>query len=178
MENGISEKILGFLNFRSDYLMMHETNGDALAFATPRSWEMVSNLLNTVNPDPEAIYPLVAGCVGAGVAMEFISYCKAYKSLPSVEDIFNGKNPPMPRDTDVIYALISAMTVYARENKTKLNKIANSIRYALKMPVDFSAALLKNYMAIEKDYKTTLMQIPEFAQFARTKGRLLNGSVK
>ena len=178
VENGISDKVLGFLAFRPDYLMMHESGSDALAFATPRSWEMVSNILNTVNQDPKAVYPLVAGCVGAGVATEFVSYCKAYKSLPCVEDIFKGKYPPMPTDTDVLYALISAMTVYAREHKTNIKGIGNSIKYALQMPVDFSAALVKSYMAIEKDYKRVLMGIPEFAQFIRTKGKLLNGNIK
>lgn len=175
--NGIHPSVLGFLSFRPDYLMMHETNSDALAFATPRSWEMVSNLLNRVSPDPTKIRPLVEGCVGAGVATEFISYCKAYRSLPSMEDIFNGRNPAFPKDTDVMYALISSMTAYAREHKEELNRIAASLRYATRMPVDYSAALIKNYMAIEKDYKKKLMRIPEFADFIRTKGKLLNGNV-
>jgi len=85
--------------------------------------------------------------------------------------------PTMPKSTDALFALVSSMTVYAREHKDKLNLIGNSIRYALGMPADFSTVLLKNYMAIEKGYRETLLKIPEFSRWISTKGRLLNGSV-
>ena len=95
-----------------------------------------------------------------------------------VEDIFDGKMPQLPKNSDAMYALISSMTAYAREHKTEMNRIANSIVYAEHMPPDFSAVLLKDYMYIEDGYKEKLMRIPEFARWLSTKGRLLNGSVK
>jgi hypothetical protein len=58
-----------------------------------------------------------------------------------------------------------------------MHRITNSIIYADKMPPDFSAVLMKDYMYIEKEYKQKLMSIPEFAKWLRTKGRLINGSV-
>ncbi|MBQ4269846.1 MAG: hypothetical protein IJB97_09400, partial [Clostridia bacterium] len=177
IENAIHEKVVGFLSFRADYLMSFDSSGDDLAFATPRSWEMVSNLLVNVNADVDKIYPLVAGCVGTGIAVEFRSWCKIYDSLPSVKDIFDGKNPPLPLGTDALYALISSMTAYAREHKDDARGITNSIRYGMKMPSDFSTVLLKNYMAIEKNYREKLMKIPEFYQWIQTKGKLLNGNI-
>lgn len=177
VESGIHEKVLGFLSFRADYLMNFDGSGDDLAFATPRSWEMVSNLLNTVNADVDKIYPLVAGCIGTGIAVEFRSWCKIYDELPAVRDIFDGKTPPMPKGTDGLYALVSSMTAYAREHKDDVKRVANSIRYGMKMPSDFSTVLLKNYMAIEKDYREKLMKIPEFFQWIQTKGKLLNGNL-
>ena len=177
IENAIHEKVVGFLSFRADYLMSFDSSGDDLAFATPRSWEMVSNLLVNVNADVDKIYPLVAGCVGTGIAVEFRSWCKIYDSLPSVKDIFDGKNPPLPLGTDALYALISSMTAYAREHKDDARSITNSIRYGMKMPSDFSTVLLKNYMAIEKNYREKLMKIPEFYQWIQTKGKLLNGNI-
>ena len=76
-----------------------------------------------------------------------------------------------------MYALSAAMVSYAREHKNETSRIAASIRYADKMPPDFSAVLLKDYMYIEKDYKQKLLQIPEFAAWLRTKGKMINGSV-
>ena len=76
-----------------------------------------------------------------------------------------------------MYALISSMTVYAREHKDKIGAIANSIGYAMQMPPDFSAVLMKNYMAIEPGYKERLMKIPEFYRWLSTKGKMLNGTV-
>ncbi|MDD7635850.1 MAG: MoxR family ATPase, partial [Clostridiales bacterium] len=41
IRSGINEKVLGFLSFRQSYLMGFDSSSDDLAFATPRSWEMV-----------------------------------------------------------------------------------------------------------------------------------------
>ena len=174
---GVHPMVIGFLSFRADYLTEGAVAGDDLAFATPRSWEMVSNLLHANGGDADRVYPLIAGCVGMGIAVEFCSYCKIYATLPSVRDIFDGKGARMPKSPDAMYALISAMTAYAREHKDELSRIGNSIAFAKSMPPDFSAVLLKNYMAIEKGYRDRLLTIPDFAAWLRTKGSLLNGAL-
>ena len=177
IQNGINPKVVGFLSFRTDYLMGFDSSSDDLAFATPRSWEMVSNLLNNVSDDVNKMYSLIAGLVGCGIALEFRTWERVYDQLPDIKDIFDGKNPPMPKNTDAMYALTASMVNYAREHKNEIRRITNSIIYADRMPPDFSVVLLKDYMYIEKDYKKTLMTIPEFNKWLSTKGRLLNGSV-
>ena len=37
---------------------------------------------------------------------------------------------------------------------------------------------MKDYMYLEKDYKTKLMSIPEFSMWMSKRGSLLNGTVK
>lgn len=177
VQNGINDKVVGFLSFRQNYLMCFDSSSNDLAFATPRSWEMVSNLLNYVDGNVENMYQLIAGLVGTGVAVEFRTWSKVYNELPAIEDIFDGKMPSMPKNTDAMYALTASMTAYAREHKNDIRRIANSIIYANTMPPDFSVLLMKNYMYIEKGYKEKLMRVPEFANWLRTKGSLLNGSV-
>ncbi len=177
IEKGINGKVVGFLTFRPSYLMMFDSSSEDLAFPTPRSWEMVSNILNSVCDDVDKMYPFISGLIGKGVATEFRTWAKIYNQLPHIEDIFKGKNPPLPNGTDAMYALISSMTEYAHKYKDNMALIANSIRYADRMPPDFSTVLLKDYMYIEKDYKTKLISVPEFANWLKTKGRLLNGSV-
>lgn len=172
---GIHEKVLGFLSFRADRLSVYDAGSDDLAFATPRSWEMVSHLLSYANEDVDAIYPLLVGCVGAGVATEFRTWCKVYRTLPSIADIFNGRIPPMPSSPDAMYALVSSMTAYAKEHQNDMNAIANSVRYATKMPTDFSVVLFKNYVAFGAAFKDKLMRLQEVQEYARTKGRYLNG---
>lgn len=176
VEHGIHEKVLGFLAFRPDLLSCFDSKNDDLAFATPRSWELVSNLLSTLGGSVERLYPLVAGLVGSGVAIELRTWETVYRDLPSVPDIFAGKNPPMPKNTDALYALTASMTAYAREHKDDLVRIANSIRYADRMPPDFAVILLKDYMFLEKGYRDKLMRVPEFLRWLSSKGSLLNGS--
>lgn len=177
ISSGINDKVVGFLSFRQSYLMGFDPDSNDLAFPTPRSWEMVSNVLNWIDDDIDSMYYLIAGLVGTGAAVEFRTWAKVYKNLPAVEDIFDGKMPQMPKDTDVMYALTASMTAYARMHKDEMSRIANSIRYADKMPPDFSAVLLKDNMCIDKNYKEKLMPIPEFARWLQTKGWLMNGSV-
>lgn len=175
VESGINAKVLGFLSFRSSHLMTFDASNDDLAFATPRSWEMVSDLLNGICDDIDKMYPLIAGLVGTGVAVEFRTWTAVYKDLPRIEDIFDGKFPKMPANTDALYALTSSMTAYARAHKDEMNRISNSIAYADRMPPDFAAILLKDYMYIKKDYKLKLMRLPTFARWLATKGSLMNG---
>lgn len=177
ISSGINDKVVGFLSFRQSYLMRFDSDSNDLAFPTPRAWEMVSNVLNWIDDDIDSMYYLIDGLVGTGAAVEFRTWAKVYKNLPAVEDIFDGKMPQMPKDTDVMYALTASMTAYARMHKDEMSRIANSIRYADKMPPDFSAVLLKDYMCIDKNYKEKLMPIPEFARWLQTKGWLTNGSV-
>ena len=177
IRSGVNPKVLGFLSFRQQYLMKFDPASEDLAFATPRSWEMVSNLLNHVSDDVDKMYSLIAGLVGMGLAIEFRTWSKVYNELPTVEDIFDGKMPTLPRGTDAMYALCASMTAYAADHRTELHRIANSIRYADGLPPDFSAMLLKDYLYIEDGYKEKLLGIPEFARWLSAKGRLINGTV-
>lgn len=178
VRTGINEKVVGFLSFRQTYLMGFESGSDDLAFPTPRSWEMVSNILNGIDSDVDNMYSLIAGIIGTGAAVEFRTWAKVYKNLPAIEDIFDGKMPAMPQNTDAMYALTASMTAYARNHKEELDRIANSIRYAHLMPPDFSAVLMKGYMYIDKNYREKLMTIPEFTRWLQSKGSMMNGSVR
>ena len=175
---GINDKIVGFLSFRKSYLMGFDSKNDDIAFATPRSWEMVSKILNGIDDNLDNMYPLIAGLVGTGVAVEFLTWSRIYNELPSIEDIFDGKMPDVPKNTSAMYALASSMIYYAKKHKDEMSRIANSIRYADRMPPDFSVMLLKDYMDIEEGYKERLMLIPEFTRWLQSKGALLNGTVK
>ncbi len=171
-KNNINDNVIGFLTFKPNYLSRLDTSSDDLAFPTPRSWEMVSNVLNNVNSDLEKTFFLIAGIVGCGVAVEFKTWAHFYNKIPNVSDIFDGKSPPLPTNTDCLYALTSSMVAYAREHKNEMTRIKNSIIYAEKMPADFATMLLKDYIHIDENYVEKLMQIPEFLKWLRTKGNL------
>lgn len=178
IKSGINDKVIGFLSFKRDYLMRFDVAGDDLAFPTPRAWEMVSNIMNGISDDVEKMYSLIAGIVGTEAAVEFRTWVKVYKDIPSIEDIFDGKNPPLPGNTDALYALTSSMTAYAKEHLDELDRIANSIQYGDKMPPDFSTLLMKDYMYIEEGFEKKLISIPEYLHWLESKGSLVNGSVR
>jgi hypothetical protein len=177
LKSGINKNVVGFLSFRTDKLFGFDSTRDDLAFATPRSWEMVSNILNAVSDDVEEMYPLIAGLIGSGLAIEFRSWCNIHNDLPDVEKIFSGTEKRQPKSSDAIYAVVSSMISYAKDNKNDTEKIGNSLKYAEKFPADYVALLLQNYEIIEDGYKDILKNIPEYLALIRKRSVLRNGSV-
>jgi len=177
VRSGVNEKVVGFLSFNPEKLFGFDSGTDDLAFATPRSWEMVSNLLNAVSDDVERMHPLIAGLVGTGAAAEFRTWASVCGELPDMEEIFSGASPSPPRGSDALYALVSAMTAYARTHMDDMEKIENSIVYANRLPPDFSVVLLKDYMYLAQGCREKFMRLPSFVRWLESKGRLLNGTV-
>ena len=172
--NNINEKVIGFIKFKQNALMNCDLKPNDLAFGTPRSWEMVSNILNYVSNDIKEVYDLISGLVGNDLATELSAWCRLYKKLPSVEDIFNGKCTTVPQEPDVLYALCSSMAIYAKENQKDLDKIRNSIIYALNFPADYQIVLFKDYLYISNEFKSDLLRIDEFRFWLNKKGKLLD----
>ena len=176
VNKGIHKYVLGFLKFKPNYLNNFDPQTIELTFATPRSWEMVSNILTNVSEDIDIVYDLISGLVGKGVAVEFRTWVKLFRKLPKIEDIFEGREVAVPKEVDVTYALISSMVTYAKIHKDDLDAIERSINYASKLTPDFSLVLLKDYMYIEKNYLDKLITIPSYANWLKTKGRLLDAA--
>ncbi len=174
---GINPKVISFLSFRTDALFGFDPQNDDLAFATPRSWEMVSNLLNNVCDDVKVMYPLIAGLIGSGLALEFRSWCCMNYNLPNTADIFMGKKCEIPKSADALYAIVSSMTSYAKDHKDNPEQIGNSMRYASGFPADFISLLIENYENIDENYKDFLKQIPEFYELSQKRGKVRNGQV-
>lgn len=172
---GIHEMILGFLSFRQEALMQFDKEDSELAFATPRTWEMVDHILRFVSDDLEKMFPLVAGLIGSGTAAELYAWTKIYQELPEMSDIFDGKNPPKPNQTDKMYALVSAMTEYARQCLDQKERMENSIRYASSFPADFAALLFSNYMVLRPNYQNEMLKMPAFQEWIQRKGLIFNG---
>lgn len=174
VKSGIHPMVLGFLKFKPNYLIETEVKTSTLAYATPRTWELVSNILNNVSSDIKEVYHLICGLVGKGIAVEFRSWCNLYQNLPNIDDIFRGRYVEVPKRPDVIYALISSMLTYAKMHKDDMLAIENSINFAMKLSPEFSTILLKDYLYIEKDYQKKLLKIPTFSRWLSSKGKLLD----
>ena len=177
ISQGIHPYVLGFIKFKPDRLYCDEVDGyNGLAYPTPRTFEMVSNILNYVSDDFKEVYSLISGVIGKACATEMRTWTKIYSKLPNIEDIFNGKENRVPKELDTLYALTSSMIKYARLYKDDMVKIGNSIRYANLLPPEFSVMLLKDYLYLEDNYKNKLLKLPEYLNWMKTKGKLLDAT--
>ena len=127
--------------------MRSDSPESALAFPTPRSWEMVSNILTNISENMDAIQPLISGCIGASVTYNFSKWCSLFSSLPSAEEIFAGKRVAVEKSPEMQEALRAEMVAYARRNPEK-ELINNSIAFACDLPWTFRTNLLHDYQLI------------------------------
>lgn len=177
-KNGIHRNVIGFLTNRRERLFGFDAATDDLAFTTPRSWEMVSNILNGISGDIEMVFPLIAGLVGNATAIEFKAWCMTHSKLPSMEEIFSGRAVTVPKENGILYALVASMTGYASEHMDNAEMIGNSLAYAVGFPMDFARLLIDNYRSIREDYEEFLRSLPEYQSFCGKKGIQFNGSTE
>jgi len=172
----IHPAIVGFLSWQPNLLMGFDSTQANLAFPTNRSWAAASQVLDSFGGNVEEAFEFIAGCVGMGAAVEFRRYAKIYNKLPTMEDIFQGRAAKVPTSPDALYGVVSGMVAYAVREDVRLNtaKLANSVRYAMKLPPDFGAVLLHDYLAVEQ-LTTPLFSIPEFLLWMKKNGAYYDG---
>lgn len=117
---GVNAWVLAFLASRPDALFQFERKTHHRNFPTPRSWHMVSDICNEiagkekrvedVNEEKlSEVRALIEGCIGEGMAQEFIAYTRVANELPDLESIIQGEKPEPPKKPDALYALSTGL---------------------------------------------------------------------
>lgn len=133
------ESIIGFLNFDSSKLYKFDPKKNEVAFATPRSWEQVNNLMK-VGYSGDELAMVLGGCVGDAVTSEFMAFQKYYKDLPDFNKIMSGEMDykiPKDKDRGVIYALVSSLIIHLANNASDKKKVENLNKILTQLPDDF-----------------------------------------
>ncbi len=137
-KNNISSEIIAFLRFRPKLLHDFDPVNSSKAFASPRSWYFLSQILHT-KPEKSIELELFKGTIGAIAATEFMGFLEIWRDLPKTEDIFsNPNNATVPDEPATLYALCELLG-----SKANANNIENLILYSARMPVEFSVLLMR-----------------------------------
>jgi hypothetical protein len=92
VNKGIHKDVVGYLSFAKQDLYDFDSKSSSRAFATPRTWCFVSDLLNDEeDTDSDTLFNLVAGSVGEGLAVKFMAHRKVAGQMPEPSDILAGK---------------------------------------------------------------------------------------
>jgi hypothetical protein len=91
VSNRVHEQVVGYLGFAKQDLYDFDPKSSSKAFATPRSWMFVSELLEEDDVADNTLTDLIAGAVGEGLAVKFMAHRKVAKQMPKPEDILAGK---------------------------------------------------------------------------------------
>jgi len=124
VENKIHQDVVGFLSFSKKDLYDFDPKSSSRAFATPRSWSFVSELLTDNDVDADTLTDLVSGSVGEGLAIKFMAHRKHASKMPNPSDILSGKVKKM--DTKEISAMYSLTVSLCYELKDACDKKAKN----------------------------------------------------
>lgn len=94
-KHNIHPYVIKYLDYNHSALHTQSENPDSMVFATPRSWERVSDILKVDQDISKAvIYNKIAGNVGEDQSRQFISFCRSNDVRVGVEEFLNGMTAP------------------------------------------------------------------------------------
>ena len=130
INNNIDSRIITYLYAKPTHLTTFDPESYDVSYACPRTWHMLSDIIsNTATEELDELFNVVAGTIGKGAAVEFISFCKLSNEVPSIQEIVkNPKTAPIPDQIGSKYFLISSIaSVMDKTNVAKLLEYADRI---------------------------------------------------
>lgn len=162
--NQIDSRIIGFLEFKQDYLHHFNPDHEDKTFACPRTWWFTHKLIKNIPLLEQKHVPILAGTVSAGVAMEFVQFCRIYLELPKIKDIITiPESCQIPDEPSTKYAMTTVLTDYITDKNAE-----QIVKYLKRFPVEFHVVTLR--MIRLRNNK--LMRNPFIQELFRSLGKL------
>ena len=140
--NKISKDVVGYLSFAKQDLYDFDAKSSSRAFATPRSWTFVSQLLEDETLDDETASNLIKGTIGEGLAVKFMAHRKIAGRMPNPADILSGKVTTLDvKEVSAQYSLVISMCY---ELKDAVEKKVDQKKFH-EMADFFLAYMMKNF---------------------------------
>jgi hypothetical protein len=162
----VRPEIVAFLRFKPDLLHTADTTPDANAWATPRSWEMASNVLSGIARRQKVAFlsgtsefeaQLLDGTVGSAAASEFVAFLRLFRQLPSIDEVLlNPDTAPLPTETSAQIAIATALGRAMTDHS-----IGRGLRYLDRMPTEMRVMAIRDAAARD----TAITHTPEFIRF-------------
>lgn len=127
--------------FISDHFQPHIYR-DAHAFPSPRSWEFVSRILDSLDSQSNTSieHEVIAGAVGTGAATEFSAFLRTFRELPNIDAILlKPLQELVPENAAAQYAVASALARCASD--TNFDRIC---LYLNRLPTEFRVLCVRD----------------------------------
>ncbi len=163
----IDPRVIAFLRFRPELLFDFDPAHNPVAFPSPRSWEFAHRALQKFCTQPQLLAGSLQACVGPAAGIELHAFVQNLDQLPDLDAIVRGENVPVPTETDLQYAVASALVghaIRARGTAEAQTVFGRILDYAGRFPSREMGVMLVSDMhrAIGED----LFAVPEFETWA------------
>lgn len=182
VNNGIHKDVVGYLSFAKQDMNDFDNKSSSRAFATPRTWVFVSDLIKDENIDNDTLFNLVAGAVGEGLAVKFMAHRKVAGKMPEPTDILSGKVKDLAvKEVSAMYSLTISMCYElkdALDNKRVTSKEFHAMadNFFSYMMANFETELVVMGAKIAlKTYKLPIepSQLKNFDEFHKKYGKYI-----
>lgn len=165
-------EVVAFIRFRPDLLMAFKPSADLTNSPVPRTWAHAGRLVNLQLP-AELELAALAGAIGEGAAVEFLSFLRLLRELPNIDGILlNPDKGKIPTKPAVLYAVTTALGMKA--TAANFDRIAVYINRLMRDGHGEFAALLA------RDASNRCPEIQETTSFIKLAagelGRLIGGN--
>ena len=118
--NKVHPEVVGYVGFAKQDLYDYDPKSSSKAFATPRSWSFVSDLLGDDDCDTDTLHNLIAGAVGDGLATKFMAHRKVAGRMPKASDILDGKVSTLEiKEVSAMYSLTVSLCYELKDRAEK-----------------------------------------------------------
>ena len=118
--NKVHPEVVGYCGFAKQDLYDFDPKSSSKAFATPRSWSFVSELLEDDDTDNETLTNLISGAIGDGLAVKFMAHRKIAGKLPKASDIVEDKVKTLEiKEVSAMYSLTVSLCYELKDRADK-----------------------------------------------------------
>jgi hypothetical protein len=163
IEHRLDPLVVSFIGVRPSSLM--ETPGDSPSYATPRSWEMLSDVIRSFGGYKECA-DLVPGIVGEAAAIEFSGFIKrSLNEKEMLKIVADPANAKLPTDLDGIYMLTSWLAYSVERSEV----VESSAVLLSRLPPEFAVVLARDMLKARPSFSRQ----PGYRAFLKEHGHLL-----
>ena len=185
--NLVHPDVIGYLSFAKQDMYDFDNKSSSRAFATPRSWCFVSELLKDPDIDSETLFTLVAGAVGEGMAAKFAAHRKFSAQLPESMDILTGAVKDLKvKEVSAMYSLTVSLCYELKDimdnkraDKAKMTEYMNNFLTYMMTNFETELVIMGARVAI-KQFNIPLepSKLTCFDEFHKKFGRFILDSAK
>ena len=141
-KNGIDERIIAYIGYKSEDLFSFDPVLNEKSFATPRSWEFVNGVVHS-GMDESLLLDVISGAIGKERAISFLSFAKVMHKLPDIEAILREGEAEYPNEPDVLYTL-SSVLVSSLLKDPEEKSLENVLKYTLELQSEFAVMIVQD----------------------------------
>ena len=180
--NNINYLVTAYVSWRPNHLHTFNPDDDSdILFASPRSWEAISDILNRNSYDrnDEVLHARILANLGTLVGNQFTAFCKFKDNAIDPMDILTGKEVETRQmNMEVMFltmqGVIKLMGDSIEHDKINnggliadatIDKCANGVRWILSLnSMEHQVMGIKDFAATDRQVVTQMILSPTFAQ--------------